>query len=497
MSHLDRVAGGMSWPPRGAAGAGAAPADLDTSFGGDGIVEVEGPAGLNFPREAGARMVIGPNDEIYVLYSTYPACEPPFDYKVELTVARYTANGATPPTARPGPQLTVVRRFDHSFDLAVGADGEPVVAATTNVGGVVVARIDLGGRLDGTSGSAVRAPQPLDTLGDTPAARSPFSRTARSSSPLKAGGTAKPGPELLLGRYLTAANGPRLRDRRRSDDDAARSRPTELLLGPTGGITIAAPSAARAAAAPRPRRGQRRPPPPQRAARPGLAARAPCWRPPPALSAASRRRRWPDGNLLSPSKKSWSNRGQRRQLVRFLPDGGIDTSSRGGQAPPLAGSGRGPPRPRRRPATAASSASDGKGHASVSRLRPEGGTDRTFNGGQWRSIPGAAQVALQSSGRIVVLAKPAAAAPAGFAVALRGGTDRTKCLGKRATIVGTANQDEIVGTPRRDVIAALGGKDKVRALAGADLLCGGKGRDTLLGGPVDQVQHDPARRRSR
>ena len=33
----------------GAAGAGAAPADLDASFGGDGIVEVEGLAGLPFP----------------------------------------------------------------------------------------------------------------------------------------------------------------------------------------------------------------------------------------------------------------------------------------------------------------------------------------------------------------------------------------------------------------------------------------------------------------
>ena len=109
-------------------------------------------------------------------------------------------------------------------------------------------------------------------------------------------------------------------------------------------------------------------------------------------------------------------------------------------------------------------------------------------------------MALQSGGRIVVLGEAGCCSTgSGFAlIALRGGTDRTKCLGKRATIVGTANQDEIVGTPRRDVIAALGGKDKVRALAGADLLCGGKGRDTLLGGPgKDQVQHDPARRRSR
>ena len=77
----------------GAAGAAAAPADLDTSFGGDGIVEVEGPAGLTSPGEAGARMAIGPRDEIFVLHSSYSACEPPFDCRVELSVARYAADG--------------------------------------------------------------------------------------------------------------------------------------------------------------------------------------------------------------------------------------------------------------------------------------------------------------------------------------------------------------------------------------------------------------------
>ena len=109
------------------------------------------------------------------------------------------------------------------------------------------------------------------------------------------------------------------------------------------------------------------------------------------------------------------------------------------------------------------------------------------------------QVALQSNGRVIALGESGGFGTKGFAlIALHGGTDRTKCLGKRATIVGTANQDEILGTPRRDVIAALGGKDKVRALGGADLICGGRGRDTLLGGPGrDRVQQDPARRRSR
>ena len=140
-----------------------------------------------------------------------------------------------------------------------------------------------------------------------------------------------------------------------------------------------------------------------------------------------------------------------------------------------------------------------KGFGAVARLRADGNVDRTFNGGAVANPVGGARpiaVALQSSGRIVVLTS---GGPGGFAVAgLKGGTSRTKCLGKRATIVGTARQDEIAGTPRRDVIAALGGRDKVRALGGADLICGGKGRDTLFGGPGrDRVQQDPVRKRRR
>jgi Ca2+-binding RTX toxin-like protein len=57
-----------------------------------------------------------------------------------------------------------------------------------------------------------------------------------------------------------------------------------------------------------------------------------------------------------------------------------------------------------------------------------------------------------------------------------------RCLGKRATIVGTARADLIKGTARGDVIVGLGGSDVIRGLGGGDRICGGNGSDKLIGG---------------
>jgi Ca2+-binding RTX toxin-like protein len=192
-------------------------------------------------------------------------------------------------------------------------------------------------------------------------------------------------------------------------------------------------------------------------------------------------------------------------LVRFLPDGGIDTSFGGGLVTAYSRVGGTDPDGLAVDPEGRIVGVGWAGRVSVFRLRREGGPDRTFNGGRYLVVPYGSnkstpyQVGLQSSGRIVALGESGGFGAKGFAlIALHGGTDHTKCLGKRATIVGTANRDEIVGTPRRDVIAALAGKDKVRALGGGDLICGGKGRDTLLGGPgKDRVQQDPVRRHGR
>ncbi len=60
---------------------------------------------------------------------------------------------------------------------------------------------------------------------------------------------------------------------------------------------------------------------------------------------------------------------------------------------------------------------------------------------------------------------------------------RPKCLGMRATIVGTAGADVLRGTAGDDVIAGLGGNDVLKGLGGDDDICGGPGNDRLVGGP--------------
>lgn len=72
-------------------------------------------------------------------------------------------------------------------------------------------------------------------------------------------------------------------------------------------------------------------------------------------------------------------------------------------------------------------------------------------------------------GIVLAATTPAQAAPA-------------KCMGKKATIVGTNKADRIVGTPRRDVIVARGGNDKIFGRGGNDLICAGGGKDVVAGG---------------
>ncbi|MDQ4145933.1 MAG: hypothetical protein M3198_19735 [Actinomycetota bacterium] len=57
-----------------------------------------------------------------------------------------------------------------------------------------------------------------------------------------------------------------------------------------------------------------------------------------------------------------------------------------------------------------------------------------------------------------------------------------RCLGKRATIVGSAASERIEGTNGDDVIAAREGSDYVLGKGGHDLICGGTGDDHLEAG---------------
>jgi parallel beta-helix repeat protein len=63
------------------------------------------------------------------------------------------------------------------------------------------------------------------------------------------------------------------------------------------------------------------------------------------------------------------------------------------------------------------------------------------------------------------------------------------CLGRQATLVGTAAAETLTGTAAPDVIVALGGADVIRAGGGDDLVCGGDGADQLFGeGGYDELQ---------
>jgi Ca2+-binding RTX toxin-like protein len=65
-------------------------------------------------------------------------------------------------------------------------------------------------------------------------------------------------------------------------------------------------------------------------------------------------------------------------------------------------------------------------------------------------------------------------------VAVDAGTPR--CLGERATIVGTNRSEVIRGTARADVIVGLGGADTIFGRGGNDVICGGGGNDRIVAG---------------
>ncbi len=493
-----------------AAPATAAPADLDRVFGGgDGIVEIGGPAG-SLPAESAARMAIGPRDEIYVLYSEYPSsCNtPPFNCAVSLTVARFTPSGDPDPSFAASPQLVVTQSaFGQEFDLAVGADGKPVIVAIGEAqGGLIVARLGLDGRLDGSFGS-----------GGIAKFESPLAQWVRRGVPAAAvqadgkvlaaivgtGDAESGGGSLIVVRYL--ANG--ALDSGFGEAGAVRvalttqSRPAGIFAGADGSVAVPGPlccfggtpmfgqgfSVARLTAG-----GQ---------LDPGWGLDGTLFFPTPgaegtveAATAAS------DGGLFLSYEASTPTVSTVGNVIKLAADGALDPGfGSGGQLRLFNRVGSIDPK---------DLIADGNGRLvgigwasriGVFRLGPDGSKDRTFNGGERVVLPYGGggfpryMVGIQSNGRIIAFGDSGLGGGKRFGlIGLRGGTDRSRCLGKKATIVGTQRRDELTGTPRRDVIAALGGNDEVRALSGADLICGGKGHDRLLGGPGrDLTDEDP------
>jgi uncharacterized delta-60 repeat protein len=487
-----------AWAAQAAA---AAPADLDRSFGGDGIVQVEGAAGASFSSEASARMAIGPHDETYVLYSIPRPCGgSPGSCQIALSVARYEPNGMQNPIfgTRPGSELVVQQNpLAHEFELAVGPDGKPVVAAM-DAGTMRIARFDLAGLLDGTFGGgsgSVQGGFPGGIFSDPAVAVQEDGKVVVGAEGAHSGGLS----ELLLARFLPGGE----RDPSFGKggevvvSEPTRTWPASILLGPGGTISVASPrccggsplfasgvSVARFLTDGQPD--------------PGFATSGHAFLPTPGAEGTVRGVALrPDGGLAIAIEESNERVSIPDLMTELTPSGSVDTAfGAGGRLRLFYRVGAISP-------SAIAVDSKGRivgvgwnGRMVAFRLRPDGSADRTFNAGQrlvtefGGNQEAALGVGLQSNGRIVALGETSCCGPRQFAlIALRGGTARSRCLGHRATIVGTQGKDEIVGTLGRDVIAALGGNDKVRGRSGADLICGGKGHDKLLGGPGrDQIR---------
>jgi uncharacterized delta-60 repeat protein len=388
----------------------------------------------------------------------------------------------------------------------VGPDGKPVVVASDHsldpegsVTGVTVARFDREGHLDGTFGVGGKAPQPFEALVDTPlavAVQPDGKIVVAGEGSMTEGG----GQELLLARYLP--NGELDPGFGGGGKAAAtlptRTRPADVLLDASGNITVPAPlccvgssgsfgggggfAVARFLA--------------DGKADPGFAGTGqPLFPTPGAIGFVEAAASAPDGGTYLSFEEKTETVSTVGNMIKLLPSGSPDTAfgvggrlrlfDRVGSIDPAAlavdGKGR------------IVGVGWGDGKVSAFRLRPEGSTDRTFNGGQHVDAPYGGvplAVTLQSSGRIVVLGDSGCCGSKGFAlIAFRGGNDHTRCMGHKATVVGTRRADQLIGTKHRDVIAALGGKDEVRGLGGADVICGGQGTDKLLGGPGrDQIR---------
>jgi uncharacterized delta-60 repeat protein len=456
--------------------ANAAPADLDRSFGTGGKVAVEGPAGAAFHTQAPPKMALGPEGDIFVLFANAPACPEFSGCPIEWSVARYSADGVRDQGfgVGPGSVLMVHGNEYEPADLAVGPEGKPVVAALDK-GRVVVARFDLSGHVETMLGA--EDPNPLTGGAYTP----PVLAVQRDAKVLVAAGEAE---KLRVIRYLpNGARDPEFGSGGETSLElGTRSRPSGLLVGANGSISVAAPQCC-GGSAPFPEgiafarflaNGQ-----PDT----GLAGSGRFSLPSPgAQSNVEAAALAPDGGAYIAFEVNTGPTATVGNVIKLLPDGTVD--------PAFGKSGIS-----RFPISVKNLAVDGKGRlvaggwsgsAAVSRMRPGGGLDRTFAGGTEVGLAATGPtsgLALQKGGKIVALTEPCCGTTKAFTLfRLVGGSDHTRCLGHKATIVGTSGRDELTGTPRRDVIAALGGADKVRGLGGADLICGGPGKDKLSGG---------------
>lgn len=436
--------------------AGAAPADLDGSFGSGGFAPVEPPLGGGFEIEKAGGMAVGPSGEIYVVTASRPPCTGTGECTRELTLSRFEADGAEDGSFAPVSRSETVPRYfvseEETLGVAAGPDGATV-----------------------SPGRAAVAVQPDGKV----VIASSEGQTATSS-------------ELVVARYLPGGEP----DTGFGSGGQTRvtlptqSRPEQVLIGADGTITVPVPyfhggsplfgegfSVVRLL--------------PDGQLDPTWAGVGTVRFPTPGAQASVRGAALtPEGGLAMAFEESTERVSTVDNLVELLPDGSLD--------PAFGDGGRLRLYYRVRAAIivdALAIDSSGRivgagwsGGATLFRLRPDGSAERTFNGGRYLPLGHGADhvygLGLQPSGRIVVLASAEYAGHLGLALfALKGGADHTRCLGHPATIVGTQGPDVLIGTPHRDVIAGLGGADTIRGLGGPDIICGGKGRDKIYAGP--------------
>jgi uncharacterized delta-60 repeat protein len=133
----------------------------------------------------------------------------------------------------------------------------------------------------------------------------------------------------------------------------------------------------------------------------------------------------------------------------------------------------------------------------LARFQPGGLPDTTFGPAGKATVSfaglsyaGANAMAIQPDGKIVlagggqggvglVARLQGDSATAGGGGGGGGSTKVPRCLGKKATIVGTNGKNRLKGTKRADVIVALGGNDTISSLGGNDVVCGGNGNDKI------------------
>lgn len=454
----------------------AAPGVLDGAFGDHGSAIVEGLSGPRFQSQAPPQMALGPKGEIFVLFANTAPCIGFSGCTTEWSLARFSPDGVRDPAfgSGAGSVLTVHGDEYEQAGLAVGPDGRPVVAAFDE-GRVVLARFDQGGHLEAMFGAG----EANALLGY--GYRAPLLAVQGDGKVVVAVGSFE---ELRIVRYLP--NGER--------DPAfgaggetriamgVQSNPAELLLRADGRISLAVSRCCGGS--------------PPSGEGVGIVQLLADGHPDPALNGSGQvllptpgargnveaAALAPDGGAYIVFEMDMETVATTGHVVKLRQDGSIDTAfARDGFSRILM--------------TVDDLVVDGKGRlvaggwlgsAAVFRMRPGGGIDRTFGAGErvpLKSSGPAGVVALQAKGKIVALGEPCCGPKGASLYRLTGGTDHTRCLGRKATFVGTNGRDEITGTPRRDVIAALGGRDKVRGLGGPDVICGGKGKDDLFGGP--------------